>query len=100
MIDATLSNAEFKKHFEQDGVEIIGGTLEQFDKRVRAYLLWCGPVGVRFQRTDGPDATLIDLTPFARLHAQICPINWTQDGTEMLLGQRCCQGGVGSNTSA
>lgn len=26
----------------------------------------------------------------------ICPINWTQDGTEMLLGRRCRQGGTGN----
>ncbi|TSA40730.1 MAG: tripartite tricarboxylate transporter substrate binding protein [Betaproteobacteria bacterium] len=38
-VGALLSNAEFKKHFEQDGVEITGGSPEQFNERIRAYLL-------------------------------------------------------------
>jgi len=30
----------------------------------------------------------------------ICPNHWTQDGTEMLLGQLSCQGGTGSRGPA
>jgi tripartite-type tricarboxylate transporter receptor subunit TctC len=37
-IGAALSNAEFRKTFEQDGVEVFGGTPAQFAGRIREYL--------------------------------------------------------------
>jgi tripartite-type tricarboxylate transporter receptor subunit TctC len=37
-IASALSNAEFRKTFEQDGVEVFGGTPSQFAGRIREYL--------------------------------------------------------------
>ncbi len=37
-IGALLANREFRKHFEQDGVEIFGGSPDEFSARIRAYL--------------------------------------------------------------
>jgi tripartite-type tricarboxylate transporter receptor subunit TctC len=38
VIAGALENPEFKKQFEQDGVEIFGGTPEQFAARINEYL--------------------------------------------------------------
>jgi len=37
-IGAALANPEFRRQFEQDGVEIIGGTPDQFRERIGLYL--------------------------------------------------------------
>jgi tripartite-type tricarboxylate transporter receptor subunit TctC len=37
-IGAMLATPEFRKQFEQDGVEIFGGTPEEFSERIRVYL--------------------------------------------------------------
>jgi tripartite-type tricarboxylate transporter receptor subunit TctC len=44
VIATALANPEFKKQFEQDGVEIFGGTPADFAERIRAYFPHYGKI--------------------------------------------------------